>query len=252
MTETSMTLDRIWDELVAGIHHDLRRARNRRRVPAVVSAAALMALGSTAAIAAATDLWSGTPAPPSVQQRLQGPKPEYPIASASDAIEVARDGSHILYASPATAGGYCITDDAQTGTWCSAGHAPVAIDYVVGGGTDRRAKETPGYEYTNGVIFGHVVDPRATTVEIQLPGGAPLAHATIGKNGFFITDLPATAWWANQNDDAPIGPATARDARGQVVATSPALPVPSITNGQEGATPATLVPGPDDTTTPST
>jgi hypothetical protein len=72
----------------------------------------------------------------------------------------------------------------------------------------------------------------------------------MGKNGFFITELPATAWWATQNDDAAIGPATAYDAQDNVVATSPALPVVSATLGHEGATPNTLMPYGQDPTAP--
>lgn len=253
MTETSMVLDRIWDELELGIRRDLRRARNRRRIPAVASVAAVAAVGSVATIAAATDLWSGSPAPAHARQALSGYSardvagvpPEILKANNnieySAAIEVARSGSHILYAAPTKDGGYCITDDAETGLWCPTDSA-AAIDYALGGGTDRRWKGTPGFEFKGGVIFGRVADSSATSVEIKLPGGVAPAHATIGKNGFFITELPAEAWWANQNHDAPVGPATAYDAHGEVVATSPALPPPSVTRGHEGATPNTLLP----------
>jgi hypothetical protein len=224
-------LDRIRTDLVSAIDADLGASRSDSRRRVAVAATLALSLASAGTVAAATGLWSGPPAPPEAQQDLAGLGRSFPGAGdiqLDQGIEVARSDHHVLYAAPTSGGGFCVTVDADHGTGgCStpiAANAPLA--YVAEGGPGRTGQDDPGLGggYGGGSTFGRVQDPAAVTVDIGLAGAVTAVTARVGTNGFFIVDLPESAWKAmfpESGNTHPLGPATAYDAKGQAVATSP-------------------------------
>src|SRR5262245_230247 len=106
LIDVSTRLALMRDDLVTAIAADRRRAR-RRRVRVAGSMVALLALGSTAALAAATGLFS--PAPPAVQGIFDGLNDgSGPAVDASHAVQIGVVDDHIAYAAPTEDGGFCL------------------------------------------------------------------------------------------------------------------------------------------------
>jgi hypothetical protein len=196
-----------------------RRAprRGRRALLAATMGVTVVAAGT---LAAATDLWSGPPAPKQAQQDLGDLERMLGGDGRVDqgrAVELARSGGHVLYGAPTTDGGYCITIGTDRGagqcTPFSQTHAERAFWF----GTEGRL-DPVGSAYLGGTVFGRVTDARAASVEIQLPQDVPAAKAVVGAGGFFIATLPEAAWRA-QLQGAETGPATVLDVGGNAIGT---------------------------------
>lgn len=224
MSGAPTTLQAIRADLLTAIEADLARsqapAQLRTRVlwrRRVVATTALIAGLSAAGVAAAYGPWEDGPAaPPAVQEQLErlGEKVIGEALPPNEGIEVARSGQHVLYASPTDAGGFCITVE---GGGAIGGCTPFAtrepLHYVA----------ATGGVPVSGSVLGRVADATAVRVEITLAGYPPMM-LTVGRNGFFIGDLPeemARSLNAGPGPTRPIGPAKAFDAAGRVVATSP-------------------------------
>ncbi|HEX2047169.1 MAG TPA: hypothetical protein VHF27_05360 [Acidimicrobiales bacterium] len=171
-------------------------------------------------LAAATDLWSGPPAPTRARQdlgdleRLLGRDGR---VDQGRAVELARSGDRVLYGAPTGDGGYCITIGTDGGTGQCTPFDETSLEKAVWFGTEGRVDQTGG-RYMGGTVFGRVTDAKAVSVEIPLPGGAPAAQVAVGRNGFFITTLPEPAWRA-QLGGAETGPVTVLDAGGNSLGT---------------------------------
>jgi hypothetical protein len=235
LIDVSTRLALMRDDLVTAIAADQRRAR-RRRVKVAGSMVALFVLCSTAALAAATGLFS--PAPPPVQEIFDGLNDgSGPAVDASHAVEIGVIDDHVAYAAPTEDGSFCLyfapnPRSGPTGSAC-------LPDPVEPG--DIAFSPLAGHD---GVfVFGRVGADDASSVEIGLPGEGGTATAQVAEDGFFLATLSQ-----EQIDEVSIEgvfalellesmTATARDQGGTVLAESDAPVVAQLIADGPGPTP---------------
>lgn len=222
LIDVSTRLALMRDDLVTAIAADQRRAR-RRRVRLAGSMVALLVLCSSAALAAATGLFS--PAPEPVRNIFDGLNDGTgPAVDASHAVEIGVIDDHAAYAVPTEDGGFCLyfapnPRSGPNGTAC-------LLDPVEAG--DITFSPLVGHD---GIfVFGRVGAEDAATVEVVLPGGGGTLTAPVAEDSFFLAALSASQSQAAGVDVEGVFDldllgsmtATALDQAGSVVAQSDA------------------------------
>jgi len=257
MTTHVQELARIRSELVGAVARDRARAARRRRagLAAVLVVAAAAAVGS--AIAAATGAFS--PAPAEVQQTIANEGAGAGV-DAAKAVRIGVIDDHAAYAAPTADGGFCLyfasnPRSGPGGSRCFPGAVPpgqLALNVSVG--TD------------GGFAFGRIANGDAVSVDVHVPNGGGTVGAPVVDDGFFLATLseralraltivvPAGPKGPPSKDGGPIRSfdqarldaisATARDARGRIVArgVNTALPDPGMPTDTSGALPAVPAP----------
>lgn len=200
---------------------DLRRGRRRRRALQLALVPAIVLTGAGGALAVAPML--GDPAPTTVQDefrddRSRGASPGLPGRD-TPLYAAARAGGSTLYAAT-TPNGWCLVvgrEDASgratDGYSCQPNDVPRPGEIAIvhgGGGSERAHNVATGY-----------VREAAKTVTLELGTGETVDGA-IGRNGFFIVQLPDSVLSDPTPPGAPpavgVVGAVARDADGEIVA----------------------------------